>query len=988
MAASAQTLCSPNPVLSLQDLAAGSRIVTKPLQLVLGFTLHRAPASRPTKIVKRIFVLLASLSILLCTPLTFAQITRESRNDFLRENRTQFPLVEMKRAEIPFAAVHHLSPRAEPLEYVGRYYTGFRFTTPAWLDAPVIWMFACKGPAEVAKGMNFYILPEEPLAVEFKLGQTRREADHFPRFRKLFPDSGSFTFQHFPQESLLPAKNYIVWFGFPSKKIPEIGFALTVGSAKGVYECGMLPTGYPDNGPGRAFLKNENLKPKTAAAIVSATVATYRKSGSSDALALLDRELSAYIDAAGDFRQFYLAVWGEAQTGSGRTDPAWSASLFEWLQLKCRSLDAFVLAEDLVPNTTNGLNIAHRYGAASRALEPFIEEMGRRLVEIDPAAYPDQGPAMPLLPEVRLRSYPMVPTRGVSVIGPDGWVGVSQKMPKSFAGGMTAMADLELLGGNWQKSLERNFAVCDWVERMRDQTFEPENHWYSNRAHIAQTLMTLGLFEAADGEYDAILRKGWPDIYQNATLIRSRFARLSISISLGTANETVLKELDEIHEKLRNNPYVHSGSWEAVEITKAHCLDQLGRHEEAITLLAKLIESGNHEAHVERIRLQLAAGELGGIESELQAVLQITRDWGRKIDEADLYSLYARFLENSGRTGEALTMQREAVRLSRGFNLFAKLPGELARLSVLLAKYGDGTGSDTAAAEANRLIAHQERIPARIAKEVTVMLASRAPAEVRDATPTKPAIDLQPLRSLLIPVKGRPLRANLTLSNPSAQAVEGTLAFDGIPAAATWDAGSGEASVTLGTSGTARLSKIRIEPGSLALIQLSAAADAISKGTLTAVWSMPGQKDRQSVWSFDAAEEGVSSAVIEAGEFKSNPFYSVPIHHHFIPAEGSTLPANFRITTSSPARVELYDAEDRLISVDAKGDSSLGDAGDSLFSDVDGDGAADFPAGESETSFRIQVYPSGKIAAEGLSVKLEGKLDGQWVVVAEDRILP
>jgi hypothetical protein len=268
------------------------------------------------------------------------------------------------------------------------------------------------------------------------------------------------------------------------------------------------------------------------------------------------------------------------------------------------------------------------------------------------------------------------------------------------------------------------------------------------------------------------------------------------------------------------------------------------------------------------------------------------------------------------------------------------------------------------------------------------LLATRVPAAAGETTPPKIATDLQPLRSLVIPVKGRPLRGKLTLANPSAQAVEGTLAFDGIPADAIWDAGSGEATVTLGSAGSDRLSKVRIEPGSFALIQLSAGPDAVSKGTLTTVWSSPGQPDRQSVWTFDPAEAGVSTAVIEAGEFKSNPFYSVPIYHHYMQPEDSRLPANFRITTSSPARVELYDAEDHPVSVDANGDGSLGESGDSLFADTDNDGAADLPAVAGETSFRIQVYPSGNIPADGLKVKLENKLDGRWIAVAEDRILP
>jgi hypothetical protein len=937
--------------------------------------------------------LIAPLVALVCATPALAQAKEERKerfHGFLRENSAQFPLVEMKRAEIPFATVHTLPPREKPLEYDGKFYTGFRFTAPEWLDGPVMWMFAYPVPDEEVKGMNWYILPEDPVDVNFQLFHERRENTRFPRFRALFPDCGSFTQQYFPNKDLIPSKNYIIWFGLPSKKFPPLKFALTVSSARGLFEYGMLPTGYPAHGPGRAFMKSAGLKPKPPAEILSAAVATQRKSGTTAALDLLEQELPGYIDAGGDFHKFHLAVWREAQVRSGRTDPAWAASLFEWLQLKNRSLEALLLADDLVTNTTNQLRIVHRYGAANRALEPFFEEMGRRLVDLDPAAHPDRGPALPLLPEVRLRIFPGPPTRGISVIDPTGWVRYSGEMPHSFAGAMGAMAEFERLGGNWKKSLERNFAACDWIERKRASIAEPENYWYKHRMDIAATLMMLGLTEAADAEYDAILKKGWPDVYQNRTLIRARHQRLAIRITLGDADRALLVELDEIHEKLRNNPLVHSGSWKEVEITKARCLARLDRQEEALSLLSKLAEEGNHSARIERIRLLLDAGTAAPatVEAELQAVLQNTRDWGRKIDEGELYSLYARFLDQSGRLGEALAMQREAVRLARAFDLFPKLPGELARLSVLLARSGDATGTDAAAAEAGELAANKERIPPRIAKEVTDLLTTRVPPASGNPAPPKIATDLQPLRSLVIPVKGRPLRGKLTLTNPSAQAVEGTLAFDGIPADATWDAGTGEALVKLGTAGSDRLSKVRIEPGSFALIELSALPDAISKGTLTTVWSSPGQPDRQSVWSFDPAEEGISSAVIEAGEFKSNPFYSIPIHHHFMQAGDSKLPANFRITAAAAARVELYDAGDRLIAVDANGNGSFGESGDSLFSDTDADGTPDFTAPDSEISFRIQVYPSAEIPAGGLSLKLESKIAGQWIAVAEDRILP
>lgn len=68
--------------------------------------------------------------------------------------------------------------------------------------------------------------------------------------------------------------------------------------------------------------------------------------------------------------------------------------------------------------------------------------------------------------------------------------------------------------------------------------------------------------------------------------------------------------------------------------------------------------------------------------------------------------------------------------------------------------------------------------------------------------------------------------------------------------------------------------------------------------------------------------------------------------------------------------------------------SPLGGIGDSLFTDADGDGAGDLIATKGEAPFGLLVYPPAKIPADGIKLTVEVKVGTQWVVFAEDRIIP
>ncbi|HEY1123780.1 MAG TPA: hypothetical protein VGE67_19335, partial [Haloferula sp.] len=625
-----------------------------------------------------------------------------------------------------------------------------------------------------------------------------------------------------------------------------------------------------------------------------------------EALALLEKDCAAYIATGTKFYTFYYAIWKEAQVGTGRIDREWNAAAYGWLNQKCQELGAVTLTEQLTGNLSGAMIGINAYGAARQAIVPFVKSMQKREVSLAPGDYPDQGPAIASLPEIRKRKIPLGSPKRIVEVDFDGAIRTDDKLPFNFTAKMDKLADLEALGGQWAIALERYQWVCDWAEARRgSDEFEIENGWYSARSGMANTLASIGLYEAAHAENAAILAKEWQDIYANRSRPLARRKQIDLEISLGRADAAMLAELDELHAKLEKNAFVQRDAWEAADITKARCLAELGKTDEAEALLTKLADEGNRNARLERIRLRIAANRLDNLEAELLTVLGNYREWGRKIDEANIYSLYADLLEKTGRFQEAIAMRREAIRLERGFDLLVALPQELAKLSVTLARVGDTAGAKAAAAEASALSAKKDRIPTRVADQVkTILAAAPAPAPTaRPASAKVPPIELQPKRALVVPVAGLPARGRLTLSNPGEKAVEGILTFDGIPADASWDGIA--ATVKLGKKGISQLDKVRIDPGSYALVDLVSASPSL-KGELTVTWTSRSQKDQTSVWTFEVAEEGVAGAVIDAGEFRPNAFYSIPIHHHYQHATKDQPHAGLRVIASSPARIEMY----------------------------------------------------------------------------------
>jgi hypothetical protein len=128
--------------------------------------------------------------------------------------------------------------------------------------------------------------------------------------------------------------------------------------------------------------------------------------------------------------------------------------------------------------------------------------------------------------------------------------------------------------------------------------------------------------------------------------------------------------------------------------------------------------------------------------------------------------------------------------------------------------------------------------------------------------------------------------------------------------------------------------------------------------------------------------------VIDAGVYRGNAFFGIPVFHHYQHASPEAENASLRVVSTPGCRVELYDGANRPISIDVDGDGSFTGEGEDYFHDPDADGRVDFPLEKGSGVIRIQAFPPAKLPVDGLRLQLQSWNGTGWSVVAESRIEP
>jgi len=479
-------------------------------------------------------------------------------------------------------------------------------------------------------------------------------------------------------------------------------------------------------------------------------------------------------------------------------------------------------------------------------------------------------------------------------------------------------------------------------------------------------------------------------------------------------------------------------------IVQADLLAQDGRTEECLALIDKIVESVRSQHHAEllaralksRARYGLAAvGRAQPVVNDLEESLALYRSLGSKIDEVELYELYARWLGNQGYNAEALRMWERAYEMSEALNLHfralhmllgiadlqlhlgnisdlarvwdrinrfvaacASLPDPtLLRLRLAQMDYlkflGDQEGLQGAYDRTAAFIKNSSLTSYQTAVFLSYQLKSPLAAN-RPKTQAGPAVDLQPSRVTTLVSTGELAHARFGIFNPSSRTVQGILNLNSPDAHYKWTPSAQGWNIELarGTGGAQNASRqLTIPPGTASMLYFEA-LPSIFEVTNRLVISWQGQSTAQASWEFMASPDARDVAVANANLAADNPFYAVPFYHEIYSRSANPEIVNFRVQTSVPCRVEIMDAvTGKLLAIEANGDGDFDGPGDVLYADEDSNGFPDFVLDRNHdtASFELLVYPASSSPRKKseVEIRLFVERDRAWVEQAIDRLV-
>jgi len=903
-------------------------------------------------------------------PAVFAQEAAEL------ENAKRFPVIEFGLDENQEARLH---PLKLPDLKAGEYF-GIRFRTPSWLNGNVAWLLLDLGDDQeepVVFESRLFSGDGDPLAV-YK--SHLLEVEQHPRLQKRFPGVRGLTYQTSAKKNGPKGdREYLLALRTTKGPLPPMALGLTITSEKGYYETGFFPLW---DGPKLRFLAGRDF--------MRQVIALRKQKGDEAALRSLDYEFRRRSVTSENFRSLYHDCWIEAQTGTGRDELLWGSRLNDLIFRVCVRHRYYHHALKIIPNLSIAMGAAKRHGRRSEVLSWWARAQEAAGLKLDPTSYPDQGAAIPELPEVRRRNIPyQVPTKAKH-FGKYTPSSLPEEFDRISAASFSSWAEDCSRRGRWQEALEWRVWIMDWAEKgyLKEKNHELGNLWYSEGFQISQLLGQLGFEEGAMEYCRQLLGSTMANGYGGRTRHRAEIDLLAWEITRGLTPPDKLKRLDEVAEKLRTNRYSSLKNYRDAMTRISSAMIAVGQKSDGLARLETLVDEGHLAARWARLQHWCQSGRVDGVETEFLRYLEAVRQEGDKLREAKIYALYADFLEANERFGEALQIRQEAIRLNRGFRLFVHLPVELAKHSSLLSRLGREKEAAEIEAEARGLIGKKYRIPARVVKQVEEILKTGGKSIGPSKKRTGIEIDLQPLSSFAIPVEGVPLETRLTLINYSDREVSGTLAADGMPVTLVAKAAEREIDVLLGQAG-ARSLPVTIEAGRYWSIVLTRASEDSVEGNLEFSWiSDHTREEQKSQVEIARADEGIRSSVIEAGEYRQNPFYGVMIHHHYVNTTGVISSPPVRFVSSVPTRIEIYQGhDDAPLAIDANGNGSVLDPSDELFAESNGDGKLLLPLDHQAAFIRLEVFPEEDFPEEGITIQFQVHSENGWETQSENRII-
>jgi len=177
------------------------------------------------------------------TPRVF-QTADDERLEFLQKNFPNFVPVQFQKGANGEAVIQYLHFNENKFVYLGKYYCGFKFAVPSWLDGDFEWLYILaktEANKDFSTGtLQWYIIPENGHSEGFENFDQPRLAN-YPQLQRQFPYTHVLTTQDLAAKRLKPGKTYAIWFALQEKDPPDIAFAMTINSKRGTNEFGALP---------------------------------------------------------------------------------------------------------------------------------------------------------------------------------------------------------------------------------------------------------------------------------------------------------------------------------------------------------------------------------------------------------------------------------------------------------------------------------------------------------------------------------------------------------------------------------------------------------------------------------------------------------------------------------------------------------------------------------------------------------------------------
>lgn len=949
------------------------------------------------------------LSLLLLLPIAAVHLARAQELEefdykvaakWARENREKFPAADLGRQEkSPFAKLNTILKLK--LEHQGREVSGLRYKLPEWTDGPICWMITsptfANQPEEAKESTlryQFHNLDNEAeYFASISMFHSNPVFERYKVFQSFYPERRRFATRLLFGEAVKGGEEHLILF-FDRKglSLPEVDVAFTMESDRGMREFGQLPNSLSDYGPGSSFQTITGEDPGNAVELMEEAHTTFVNNGREAAEVFLNEKWSYFQPRGGKYEDWWTALWQSAQY-KYKNDKEWKILAYDYLYRQAKDWDAYFRSVIVAPNLSMAYDDLYRHAEGRQCLDVFYFMMRRMKLSLNIADYPEVSPGIASLPSTKTRAIPLVPPAEISYVSPAGVVFYQEgeELNRSHVAALQRHSFYQYLAGEQLAAMEWNLALLDLVSRMKGfkKDVEVDERWLETNNSVAQHLYDLGYYSDAYYRYEKTvtskgLRSGG---YGYRSIQRAKIGMAECRSAVGYVEKDDLQRIADTKEKIAKNQYLSADSVHWAELVKAKHLLIRGQDAEALSTLNRLVDEKNYiPAKIVRIQYHLNHKKTEGIEKQLLDILRLYRSQGLKIHEWRLYSIYADLLILEERWEEAIQMRREALRLTQAFQMHLHTTWEMAKLSSLLKACGQESEGGKLASTVHTLLSEKERYPPRDLKLIAAILSKPMAPATLTASQTESATHLQPVEALVVPLKGRGGYGKISLANLSDSSVAGRLECSGLPVILQKNEAESEIRIRVSETDEVSSSDLLLDPGTFLLLSLEN-LNPYQEGELLVEWLPKNGTGQKSQWTFSPEEEGVARAVIDAGRYELNDFYGVPLYHHLLgdlANEDATM--TFRVESTPPARIEIYDMDDKPLLIDTDGDGELSSPGDSLLSDQDNDGLVDCKLTEGFGSIRLQVYPLDELPEEGLKVRLYGLLNNEWTLMSENAL--